>query len=72
MSEKVNYYSASISDLLDLIEKANQSIERHRGAAEPNPVVLEGFERLRQQYLDQLNEIFAEFGFQLRGEAMAA
>lgn len=72
MSEKVTYYSRAISDLLELIERANQSIERHRNTDKPNLVVLEGFERLRQQYLDQLNEIFAEFGFQLRGEALAA
>lgn len=44
---KSEYLKEAIFDLLDLIERANNSINRHQSLQSPDTVAIEGFERIR-------------------------
>lgn len=58
---KSDYLKVTFNDLLDLIERANNAIIRHKQQGNPDEIAIEGFERLRQQHIDKLNELMAEF-----------
>ena len=59
---KSDYLKEAIFDLLNLIERANNSIARHKNIEKIDGMAIEGFERIRQQYIDELNQIMIEFG----------
>lgn len=59
---KSKYLKEAISDLLNLIERANNSIFRHQNLENPDILAIEGFERIRQQYIVELNQMMTEFG----------
>ncbi len=60
------YLIKAISDLFNLIKKANISIDRHKSIENPDIIAIEGFERIRQQHVDELNQIMmSEFGLQI-------
>jgi hypothetical protein len=71
---KSEFLKESIFDLLNLIERANNSIARHKSIAEMDMIAVEGFERIRQQYIDELNQMMLEFGLHVDNSnfAMAA
>jgi hypothetical protein len=54
---KSEYLKEAIFDLLNLIEIANNLILRHQSLQSPDNLAIEGFERIRQQYIDELNQI---------------
>ncbi len=63
---KSEYLNEAISDLFNLIKKANISIVRHKSIENPDNIAIEGFERIRQQHIDELNQIMmSEFGLQI-------
>jgi hypothetical protein len=63
---KSEYLKESIFDLLNLIERANNSIIRHKSFENPDNLAIEGFKIIRQQYIDELNQIIiSEFGLQI-------
>jgi hypothetical protein len=63
---KSEYLNEAISDLFNLIKKANISIVRHKSIENPDNITIEGFERIRQQHIDELNQIMmSEFGLQI-------
>jgi hypothetical protein len=62
---KVDYLKESIFDTLDIIERANRSIERHTSIVPQDTVAISGFARLRQQQAAQLDNLIAEFGLHL-------
>ena len=62
---KSDYLKEAIFDLLNLIEKANNAILRHKSLEKPDVLAIEGFDRIRQQYIDELNQMIAEFGLQV-------
>jgi hypothetical protein len=63
---KSEYLKESIFDLLNLIERANNSIIRHKSFEIPDNLAIEGFKRIRQQNIDELNQIMmSEFGLQI-------
>ena len=59
---KSEYLKEAIFDLLNLIERANNSILRHKNLENPDILAIAGFERIRQQYIDELNQMMTEFG----------
>ena len=59
---KSAYLKEAIFDLLNLIERANNSIARHKSVENIDIMAIEGFERIRQQYIDELNQMMIEFG----------
>lgn len=59
---KSEYLKEAIFDLLNLIERANNSILRHKSLENSDILAIEGFERIRQQYIDELNQMMTEFG----------
>lgn len=59
---KSEYLKEAIFDLLNLIERANNSIVRHKSIENPDNFAIQGFERIRQQYIDELNQMMLEFG----------
>jgi hypothetical protein len=59
---KSEYLKEAIFDLLNLIERANNSIVRHKSFENPDILAIEEFERIRQQYIDELNQMLLEFG----------
>ena len=71
---KSEYLKEAIFDLLNLIERANNSILRHQSIENPDALAIEGFERIRQQYIDELNQMMTEFGLHVNNTnfAMAA
>jgi hypothetical protein len=63
---KSEYLKEAIFDLLNLIERANNSIIRHKSVENPDNLAIIGFERIRQQHIDELNQIMmSEFGLQI-------
>lgn len=63
---KSEYLKEAISDLFNLIEKANNSIVRHKSLEKPDNLAIDGFKRIRQQHIDELNQmIMLEFGLQI-------
>ena len=63
---KSEYLKEAISDLFSLIEKANNSIVRHKSLENPDHLAIQGFKRIRQQHIDELNQmIMLEFGLQI-------
>ncbi len=71
---KSEYLKEAIFDLLNLIERSNNSILRHKSIEHPDVIAIEGFERIRQQYIDELNQMMLEFGLHIDNSkfAMAA
>ena len=71
---KSEYLKEAIFDLLNLIERTNNSIVRHKSIENPDGLTIQGFERIRQQYIDELNQIMLEFGLHVNKTefAMAA
>ena len=71
---KSEYLKEAIFDLLNLIERANNSILRHQSLENPDIIAIEGFDRIRQQYIDELNQMMTEFGLHVGNTnfAMAA
>lgn len=59
---KSEHLKEAIFDLLNLIERANNSIDRHKSLENPDSLAIAGFERIRQQYIDELNQMLLEFG----------
>jgi hypothetical protein len=59
---KSEYLKEAIFDLFSLIERANNSILRHKSVENPDNIAIDGFERIRQQYIDELNQMLLEFG----------
>ena len=63
---KSEYLKEAIFDLFSLIEKANNSIVRHKSLENPDYLAIQGFKRIRQQHIDELNQmIMLEFGLQI-------
>ena len=64
----------AIFDLLNLIERANNSILRHQSLENPDIIAIEGFDSIRKQYIDELNQMMTEFGLHVGNAnfAMAA
>ena len=63
---KSEYLKVVIFDLLNLIDRANKSILRHKSVESPDNIAIIGFERIRQQHIDELNKIIvSEFGLQI-------
>lgn len=62
---KAEFLKESIFDLLDLIDRANRAIERHKTIAPQDTIAIEGFMRLREQHASHLDELMAEFGLHL-------
>jgi hypothetical protein len=56
-----NYLQYAIQDVLDLLERANTMRTLHRAQPEPNELAIEGYERQRQQFLEQLADLLAQF-----------
>ncbi len=56
-----NYLQHAVQDVLDLLEKANSMIALHQAQAEVNAVILEGYQRQRQQFLEQLAELLEQY-----------
>ena len=71
---KSEYLKEAIFDLFNLIERANNSILRHQSLENPDIIAIEGFERVRKQYIDELNQMMTEFGLHVDNTnfAMAA
>ena len=71
---KSDYLKEAIFDLFNLIERANNSIIRHKSVEKPDALAIEGFDRIRQQYIDELNQMMTEFGLHVNNTnfAMAA
>jgi hypothetical protein len=68
---KSEYLKEAIFDLLNLIERANSSILRHKSIENSDVLAIEGFERLRQQYIDELNQMMLEFGLHVDNSTFA-
>ena len=62
---KSEYLKEAIFDLLNLIERANNSILRHKSSENPDILAIEGFDRIRKQYIDELNQMMTEFGLHI-------
>ncbi len=62
---KIDYLKESIFETLDLIERANRSIERHKSIIPQDTIAINGFVRLRQQQAAQLDSLIALFGLRL-------
>lgn len=56
-----NYLQHAVQDVLDLLEKANSMIALHQVQPETNEIVLEGYQRQRQQFLEQLAELLKAY-----------
>ena len=56
-----NYLQHAVQDVLDLLEKANSMIALHQAQPEVNSIVLEGYQRQRQQFLEQLAELLQQY-----------
>lgn len=56
-----NHLQHAIQDVLDLLERANSMLALHRAQPEPNELAVEGYERQRQQFLEQLADLLAQF-----------
>ena len=71
---KSEYLKVAIFDLLNLIDRANKSILRHKSVENPDNIAIIGFERIRQQHIDELNQLMVEFGLHVDNTqyAMAA
>ena len=58
---KSEYLKEAISDLKKLIERADNSINRHKSLENPDILAIQGFERIRQQYINELELKQLEF-----------
>jgi len=60
LSEKNNIQNA-VKDLLDLIDKVNELISLHQSQSNSDQLVITGYEKQRLQFLQQLNELLANY-----------
>ena len=49
-----------IKDLLNRIARLNQLIHTHQAQPEPDQLTIEGYQRLRQQFADELSQLMRE------------
>lgn len=64
LAEKNNIQNA-VRDLLDLIDKANKMVLLHQSQLKPDQLVISGYEKQRLQFLQQLNELLANYQIQV-------
>jgi hypothetical protein len=56
---KLTNIQREMLDLVSRIERLNTLEEMHRGQPSPDILALEGYQRLRQQYATQLEDLLA-------------
>lgn len=49
-----------IEDLLERIARLNRLIHTHESQPEPDKLTIEGYQRLRQQFADELSELMRD------------
>jgi len=62
---QIDYLKEDIFDVLDLIDRANRSIERHQALSPLDVLAIEGFKRIREQHASRLDQLMAQFGLHL-------
>lgn len=60
LAEKNNIQNA-VRDLLDLIDKANEMVLLHQSQPTADQLVISGYQKQRLQFLQQLNELLANY-----------
>jgi signal recognition particle GTPase len=65
MKSDIKYIMLAVGDILELIEKANAAIERHKHAENPSQSILEQYQDLRNEYLGQLAELLKDFDIKI-------
>ena len=58
MNQQSNIHN-EITDVLSRIERLNELIQLHQTQESVDALAIEGYERLRGQYFNQLEELFA-------------
>ena len=71
LAEKNNIQNA-VKDLLDLIDKANEMILLYESQPEMNEIVISGYHKQRFQFLEQLNELLANYQLHVNFNNQAA
>ena len=61
-----------VIDLLGRIERLNAIEELHHNQPEPDKLALEGYQRLRQQYIDQLSRLLQSINIKVDFHLKAA
>ena len=56
-----NHLQHAVQDVLDLLEKANAMIALHQAQPETNEIAVEGYQRQRQQFVEQLARLLHEY-----------
>lgn len=71
MNHSSNLYS-EITDVLSRIERLNELIQLHQKQSVPDSLAVEGYERLRGQYISQLEELLKALNIQADIQLKAA
>ncbi|GAB3222558.1 hypothetical protein [Spirosoma arcticum] len=58
--QPTNVHFDDIEDLLNHIARLNQLIHTHQAQSEPDQLTIEGYQRLRQQFADELSQLMRE------------
>lgn len=55
----------AVGDLLELIEKTNNTIERHKNSDAPDESIIDQYQDLKNDYLNQLAELLKDFDIKI-------
>lgn len=58
--QPINAQFDDIEDLLNQIARLNQLIHTHQAQPEPDQLTIEGYQRLRQQFAEELSQLMRE------------
>ncbi|MFN3848199.1 MAG: hypothetical protein ACK4NY_02165 [Spirosomataceae bacterium] len=64
--------SIVLEDILKRIERLNKLIHKHQELPTPDTLAIEGYQKLKEQYKEQLNELLAQFELKVENHSKAA
>jgi hypothetical protein len=66
------YIVKSLEDILERIDRLNNLIKIHKSQAKPDILAIDGYQRLKFQYSNQIKDLLHEFDIEVEIHGQAA
>jgi hypothetical protein len=66
------YIVKSLEDILERIDRLNNLIKIHKGQSNPDILAIDGYQKLKFQYSNQIKQLLHEFDIEVEIHGQAA
>ncbi len=66
MKPDIRYTMLAVGDLLELIDRANRMMQMEKKSQEPDELLLEQYQDLKNDYLQQLGNLLKDYDIQIQ------